>query len=125
MCRCASILALLAIVTLLVRPALCDLLHELNDHDGDTHHADNETDSPELAELEHCCGGHDPAPDTCLNHPVSASDTLAGCQAESFVTRAILPPADHPATVSHSLIDMPAYPTAQGNPCALLCKFVI
>ena len=139
-----AILALLATVTLLLRPVLCDCLHAMEEfaeeylhssaqrHSHDEHASQGEhvavADSfAKLTEAHHCCGGHERPPDMVTQKANAQSADDSRTATTSAVPPALQSwPAIHSCRlVSHALIDMPASPIAQGIPCALLCRWLI
>src|SRR5438046_1889357 len=89
--RLPTSLALVAAMTFLLQPALCDALHALDaqahaegphdyDPDGDHDHVshpigepDSPAQTPELEDVHHCCGGHD-RPFVVLTQKATAPD---------------------------------------------------
>ena len=130
--RFATCLTLLAILTFLHQPMLCDLLHTLPAHahdaadphdpdDGPDHHGHD----PRLEPAHRCCDGHDQPP--VLSDPRGFVKGPLGTEGPPLGTLpvALLPSCGRTPSRPFPAPDIASLSHAQGNPCALFCRWLI
>lgn len=121
-----GVLALTAIVSLLLRPVFCDLLHAAEElaSAGQASHFGDRDGEPAVSTPDHCCGGHGPAPVFSLTKVVSVQED-AGSVPIPVSTALFGRPVIDCSSNSRSAFFITPILAAQGILRALLCRWIV